>query len=655
MDKIFAIQRTKLNTTYGGVGTIIDTIDNFSYKIDNFDNWPIYQSLEDSKTRNDSQLDLTKLIHKEPRLLKRLKSVGFNKIDEFFLAETSYGEIIKPYSPSENQIKKMLSASYFPRYFYCPSPRCRKLKLIDTWKNEWDLDQEWSKRPPKCNECSTRKRYRVYGKNLRQVRFVLASMETGKIKDIPWDKICYKKNNPGNGDKPNVWDFSNPKEKIDSKQVTYHERNGGSNLTDIYIKAEDGTIVTMAVIMKKYFIMLGDDGTKEVYRPIVYSANNIYFPYVINSVYIPELQMDEKTVNKIRRKYDRGKSIDAIMEDLIEDEITQFSRDYVQALINNNFTIPEKNYETEEAFRLDEFDFLTNQSNYNDQGVYRDTESRLVIEKYNWQGKKKIGFIKQLYLIKRLNVTSVLVAYSRFDKISINSLSRGKGHCDNPKRWYDIKKGEENNSVEVALCPTCTDKAKVRRIPVVSSFGEGFFVELDLDFIRREDNKKPIEEDKKSFLHTFAHLIMKTLEFTCGYPLPSMSERLYILPTSITKEDVDRYGFMIYCVNGEAGSYGGIVSLFENNKIEQIFERALFLAEDCPNDPICGVEGGSCFACVQVPETSCELFNQWLSRKKFNHYRNRQNIDNSDINNGVSNDVGPSIITQTINNDNILA
>ena len=148
---------------------------------------------------------------------------------------------------------------------------------------------------------------------------------------------------------------------------------------------------------------------------------------------------------------------------------------------------------------------------------------------------------------------------------------------------------------------------------------------------------------------------MKTLEFTCGYPLPSMSERLYILPTSITKEDVDRYGFMIYCVNGEAGSYGGIVSLFENNKIEKIFERALFLAEDCPNDPICREEGGSCFACVQVPETSCELFNQWLSRKKFNHYRNRQNIDNSDINNGVSNDVGPSIINQKINKYNKLS
>jgi hypothetical protein len=75
---------------------------------------------------------------------------------------------------------------------------------------------------------------------------------------------------------------------------------------------------------------------------------------------------------------------------------------------------------------------------------------------------------------------------------------------------------------------------------------------------------------------------------------------------------------MIYSANGEAGSYGGITSLFETGKIETIIAHAFLSAEDCPNDPICEEDGGSCFACVQIPETACEMFNSKLSRKIVN-------------------------------------
>jgi hypothetical protein len=217
-------------------------------------------------------------------------------------------------------------------------------------------------------------------------------------------------------------------------------------------------------------------------------------------------------------------------------------------------------------------------------------------------------------------------------------LAQGRGISDNPKRWYNLNGGEDgnggvDNNVPVALHPTCEDKANVTRMPVVSAYGEGFFVELDLQDI-------PSAEERATFLHTYAHLIMKTLEFMCGYPLASMSERLYILPTTITQEAEDKYGFMIYCANGEAGSYGGIVSLFESGQIERIFRTALYSAEDCPNDPICELEGGSCFACVQVPETSCELFNSRLSRNTINKYK------------GLFDDNGGGVVNNRDTNDN---
>ena len=37
MNKALQLQRSKLNTTYGGVGSTIDTIDNLSYMIEPFD------------------------------------------------------------------------------------------------------------------------------------------------------------------------------------------------------------------------------------------------------------------------------------------------------------------------------------------------------------------------------------------------------------------------------------------------------------------------------------------------------------------------------------------------------------------------------------------------------------------------------------------
>ena len=106
---------------------------------------------------------------------------------------------------------------------------------------------------------------------------------------------------------------------------------------------------------------------------------------------------------------------------------------------------------------------------------------------------------------------------------------------------------------------------------------------------------------------------MKELEFSCGYSVASLCERLYFLP------DKNRYAFMIYAVGGSDGGYGGITSLFYSRKIDSIIEMALERVKDCPNDPICEHEKGHCFACLDLPETACENFNTKLSRKVFNN------------------------------------
>jgi hypothetical protein len=201
----------------------------------------------------------------------------------------------------------------------------------------------------------------------------------------------------------------------------------------------------------------------------------------------------------------------------------------------------------------------------------------------------------------------VQIAYSRIDKLNASCIPYWGGKNDPAKEWYDPR-NDSIRDVQVALRPTCSaSKDTIEKMPALSSYGEGFFIELAIDYIT--------DSEKKVFIHTISHLLMKELEFVCGYPLASMSERLYFMPAD------NKYGIMIYSVGGASGSYGGITSLFETKDIEKIIENACYLADDCSNDPICASEGGHCFACVHVPETTCELFNQDLSRLIFNKYK----------------------------------
>ena len=119
-------------------------------------------------------------------------------------------------------------------------------------------------------------------------------------------------------------------------------------------------------------------------------------------------------------------------------------------------------------------------------------------------------------------------------------------------------------------------------------------------------------------IHTFSHLIIKELEYLCGYPSTSLQERLYI------DDELGMSGVMIYSVAGSEGSYGGITSLCDDEKIGKLIHSAINRALDCATDPICYHTDGqgvgnlnlsACFSCSLLPETSCEMFNNYLDRR----------------------------------------
>ncbi len=197
-------------------------------------------------------------------------------------------------------------------------------------------------------------------------------------------------------------------------------------------------------------------------------------------------------------------------------------------------------------------------------------------------------------------------------------------------------------------------------LPANETYGEGLFFQLSDKTINKwiEENFEQLNERFSRFLyreidhneqgagikqkiknnrfkhfliHSFSHLMMRELEFSCGYPTASLKERLYI------SEDSERHmsGVLIYTAEGSEGSMGGLVSQGEPEKVFEIIKKGLERSINCSSDPLCWESEGqgifdlnlsSCFACSLVAETACEEMNLGLDRRvlvdeKFGYFK----------------------------------
>ena len=189
---------------------------------------------------------------------------------------------------------------------------------------------------------------------------------------------------------------------------------------------------------------------------------------------------------------------------------------------------------------------------------------------------------------------------------------------------------------------------QVEVYPVVESFGEGIFFSFNPEQINTFlENNKLIDEMKLQLtalqkgandfnkgaidfanvmnwqmylVHSFSHLIMRELEFRCGYPTASLSERIYVS----NDEKYKMYGCLIYTAEGAEGSMGGLIAQTREKNLNNLIKSAVNRATICNSDPLCWASEGqglfdlnfaSCFSCSLVSETSCEYRNLYLDRK----------------------------------------
>jgi hypothetical protein len=134
-------------------------------------------------------------------------------------------------------------------------------------------------------------------------------------------------------------------------------------------------------------------------------------------------------------------------------------------------------------------------------------------------------------------------------------------------------------------------------------FARFFFREIDSQSQGAGIKQKIKNNGFKHFLiHSFSHLMMRELEFSCGYPTASLKERLYISENT----EMPMSGTLIYTAEGSEGSMGGLVSQGETEKIMEIILKGLNRSLDCSSDPLCWESDGqgifdlnlsACFSC----------------------------------------------------------
>jgi len=567
----------------------------------------------------------------------------------------------------ENHFKDkhfVIPAIHFPRWF---KNKKGILKKIEDWKSDWDNEYPRNDNyfaPPRDVKDKVGKRvYKFYNNGniiefpmyrpLTQVSMVLIC-EDGHISDIPWEQyFCAKLDGVDLSNTEGVELFNyncNPCNSGGKHKLQWLESRNQSESYGIIKCTKCSEIVNLTGIMNIKPFCKGETPWDEVgyavncdHRKIMKHAlvtsNSIYYANTFSSLFIPKnlvvIELGEKnkiSLSEINRIYkNRLNNNPDLEKDTFIDRIN-----INEKLEDSGIDIELSDEEITEVKDL----FVNGESNeiiYDSYEGYRYQEYRVFSENNNSPEDEKKLIFKDIELPNSLNdyfnkIQEVSTLTISQTQLSFNRVKMGE-------RRRDSDTGEIIRSVGQNIFSEDPDEVYV--LPANQTFGEGIFFDLNSGKINEWCNKhedifreryESIQENEISknlketmqlegygfakfyLLHTFSHLILRELEFSCGYPTASMKERLYYS---------DRMcGVLIYTAEGSEGSMGGLVWQAQPQLIETLIKRAMNRSENCSSDPLCWESDGegnlnlaACFSCSLVPETSCEERNIGLDRQ----------------------------------------
>ncbi len=376
-------------------------------------------------------------------------------------------------------------------------------------------------------------------------------------------------------------------------------------------------------------LQIGGCHSRNSMKVALTTGNNLYYSRAMSSIYLPdelfEPDFEMKKENLISKR-------DDIRSKIKEEEDEEFKAALEQRLEKLVAEIEdlkeEKENDTPDSekeiqFRFQEYDIFTGKTEkeINQEEKFlkvKDVTTNLKNDDYDLT-----TFFRRVLRIDNMKITSAQLDFSRVEPADADA--------DGTFSQNIFRSKPED----------------VCAYPVVENYGEGIFFAINdekLDYFLRENiayikewesSLSQIQYDNFSrqaveygqnlnwplyLIHSFSHLLMRELEFRCGYPTASLSERIYVCKDEKYKMN----GFIIYTAEGAEGSMGGLIAQTKGDNLINLIRSALKRATICHSDPLCWESDGqglfdlnfaSCFSCSLVSETSCELRNIYLDRK----------------------------------------
>lgn len=571
---------------------------------------------------------LSSYIIRDDRLLQRLKNrfPNIKHIVQIPTGKNTYTDQVRP------------TANYFPKWFYCPNPKCQRFADYNEWKKRWIVAGKNIKyfNPPKCSnsECNE--------KELEQIRFV-RTCKDGHIHDIPWKHW----NTFLSTDQTTVEDYEGDEEETHNKQRIQGPQIDLSktccDLQDLrYVISRENTELSGIWVIckncdnkrnlkgifnyagpcpgKKYWIGMvngkfPDEKCEQETSVKLKTSNSVYYTNTLGSIYIESPEMQNPMSNEIRLEIDNmldsGDFDKAQVAQIISIQ-KKIPIDVIKSYLDtgNPIFIPDS------VFRETEYNYLlAGEQPENKQLKFRVIDCSSEI----------FGFDKFIKIDKLKKIT-VQTSFTRQEPIDIDSILQE----DSRYEYSVLRQSVSKNSFETRL------------LPGIENYGEGILFILDEGKLREWEDQEIIKArtekikshaensswqfhqiiarsltPRKLLIHTLSHLLIRELEYVCGYPASSLQERLYV--------SNKMYGFLISAFDGTDGYLGGLANLCNDlPNLYGIIQSAVNRATDCPSDPICLESDGqgvaqlnlaACHACSLTPEITCELSNLFLDRK----------------------------------------
>ncbi len=667
-----SISKFKLLSAYGGPGSILHTSYG-SIIVSCIEEWGFLRKIEDLQkraiqagTHENKIIDYVKNhaklseegaigISNDSRLLESLKDR--KKLSQLkylvLIPSIELNEVFNTINYGGNELA--INSSFMPKIF---KDNRHFYKSYKEWYNEWEKSNQNTDDffPPKY------KTEKGYVNDLIQDNIVLIC-DHGHISDFPWSNFLrWRTDYPFdiNSDKSiDLFKYQlccgTPDKPTAKIKITSSTANA-SGFDGKWLKCEEcGRQASLKGLMSIKIICPGHKPWEaetcvgnEIWRhngnskarnsqppkdDICYSekpmkvalttGNNLYYSRMLSSIYMPDILFKDERIIKLKKL---EKEIDEL-----DKSSPNWSTDIMNIVeqINNlkkDLGVKTKSEETTELhdiiYRFEEFRALT-QKNQNE---INDDEKHLKVKDVtqNLDGTSLAKYFSRILRIDNMKITSAQLDFSRV--VPVDS--------------------DADGIIAKNIFRSKPDNVEV--YPVVENYGEGIFFAFNEELInlfsKNDDATASINEKLTNLntnsdafsessikyalennwqlylVHTFAHLIMRELEFRCGYPTASLSERIYV------SNDINyrMYGCMIYTAEGAEGSMGGIIAQTRCENLIKLIKNALERARICNSDPLCWESDGqglfdlnfsSCFSCSLVSETSCEHRNIYLDRR----------------------------------------